>query len=86
MSNIYTYLKTMKRRKTKMIHLNWENKETIKQIECVHTNAKKYMVNNKLTPGKKYDVKHESEAFYFIVDNSERIGGYLKEYFREVTT
>lgn len=68
-----------------MIHLKWNQQETIKQVECVHTNAKKYKVDQKLTPGKLYDVKHESEEFYFIIDNSERIGGYLKEYFREVT-
>lgn len=68
-----------------MIHLNWDKKETIKQIECIHTNAKKYVVDNKLTPGKIYDVKNETEEFYFIIDNSDRIGGFLKDYFREVT-
>lgn len=67
-----------------MIHLEWENRETIKQIECVHTDAKKFIVNNKLTPGKKYDVKNETDEFYFIVDNSNRMGGFLKEYFKEV--
>lgn len=67
-----------------MMHLKWENNETIKQIECVHANAKKFMVDNKLTPGKIYDVKNETEEFYFINDNSDRIGGYLKEYFKEV--
>jgi len=67
-----------------MMHLKWENNETIKQIECVHSNAKKFMVDNKLTPGKIYDVKNETDEFYFIKDNSNRIGGYLKEYFKEV--
>lgn len=67
-----------------MIHLNWENRETIKQLKCVHTNAKKYMVNRKLTPGKMYDVKNETDEFYFIIDNSNRIGGFRKEYFEEV--
>jgi len=66
-----------------MMHLNWENKETIKQIECVHANAKKFIVNKKLTPGKKYDVKNETDEFYFIIDNSNRIGGFRKEYFKE---
>ncbi|WP_100010840.1 DUF6501 family protein [Lentibacillus sediminis] len=66
-----------------MIHLHWENRETIKQIECVHANAKKFVVDNKLTPGKKYDVKNETDEFYFIIDNSGRIGGFLKEYFKE---
>jgi hypothetical protein len=41
-------------------------------------------MGNKLTPGKIYDVKNETEEFYFINDNSNRIGGYLKEYFKEV--
>lgn len=66
-----------------MIHLDWENNNTIKQIKCVHANAKKFVVNNKLTPGKTYDVKNETDEFYFIIDNSNRIGGYLKEYFEE---
>ncbi|HLR66267.1 DUF6501 family protein [Virgibacillus alimentarius] len=67
-----------------MIHLNWENTETIKQIECVHTDAKRFIVHNKLTPGKIYDVKNETDEFYFIIDNSKRIGGYLKDYFKEL--
>lgn len=67
-----------------MIHLNWENRETMKQLKCVHTNAKKYLVNRKLTPGKMYDVKNETDEFYFIIDNSNRIGGFRKEYFEEV--
>lgn len=68
-----------------MIHLNWENKETVKQIECVHAKAKKFIVNNKLTPGKKYDVKNETDEFYFIIDNSDRIAGFRKEYFKELS-
>ena len=67
-----------------MIHHNWEERDTIKQIECIHADAKKYIVNSKLTPGKKYPVKNETDEFYFIIDNSNRIGGFLKEYFREV--
>ncbi|RKQ37611.1 DUF6501 family protein [Oceanobacillus halophilus] len=67
-----------------MMHLKWETKETIKQIKCVHANAKKFKVDNKLTPGKVYDVKNETDEFYFIVDNSNRIGGFLKDYFTEV--
>ncbi|WP_099158297.1 DUF6501 family protein [Virgibacillus ndiopensis] len=66
-----------------MIHLNWEKRDTIKQIECVHANAKKFIVHNKLTPGKMYDVKNETEEFYFIIDNSNRIGGFRKDYFKE---
>ncbi|RDY68444.1 DUF6501 family protein [Halobacillus sp. SY10] len=67
-----------------MIHKNWENNETIKQIECVHNDAKKFVVNNVLTLGKVYDVKNESEEFYFVIDNSGRMGGFYKEYFKEV--
>lgn len=66
-----------------MIHYEWENKETIKQVKCVHTNAAKYIVHNKLTPGKVYDVKNETDDFYFIIDDTNRIGGFFKEYFEE---
>lgn len=67
-----------------MIHLNWENRETIKQIECVHAEAKKFIVNQKLTPGRTYHVINETDEFYFIIDNSNRVGGFLKEYFKEI--
>lgn len=66
-----------------MIHLDWDKRAVIKQIECVHADAKKFVVNNKLTPGKKYDVINETDEFYFIIDNSNRVGGFLKEYFKE---
>jgi len=66
-----------------MLHLDWENRKTIKQITCVHTDAKKFIVNRKLTAGNVYDVKNETDDFYFIIDNSGRIGGYFKEYFQE---
>lgn len=67
-----------------MKHLTWHNAEVIKRVKCIHTNAKKYIVNNTLTPGKVYDVKNETEEFYFIIDNSGRVGGFYKEYFEEV--
>jgi hypothetical protein len=67
-----------------MIHQNWHERETHKKLKCVHTDAKKYIVNNKLTTGKVYDVKNETEEFYFIVDNSGKVGGYYKEYFEEI--
>lgn len=67
-----------------MIHLDWENQKTIKTIECVHADARKFIVHNKLTPGKQYEVKNETGEFYFIIDNSERIGGFFKDYFKEV--
>ncbi|MGD6962623.1 DUF6501 family protein [Fictibacillus phosphorivorans] len=64
-----------------MIHLEWTNRETIREIKCVHTDAKKYMVNRALTAGKTYELKNETEEFYFVVDNTGKIGGYYKEYF-----
>ncbi|WP_373896128.1 DUF6501 family protein [Virgibacillus natechei] len=67
-----------------MIHLDWKNRETLKEIECVHADAEKFMVDNKLTPGKKYEVKNETDEFYFIIDNSNRIGGFFKDYFKEI--
>ena len=66
-----------------MIHTNWHERESVKKLTCVHTDAKKYIVNNKLTTGKVYDVKNETEEFYFIIDNSGKVGGYYKEYFEE---
>lgn len=66
-----------------MIHFNWKEKETIKQVTCVHADAEKFVVHNKLTPGKTYDVKNVTDEFYFIIDNSDRIGGYYKTYFEE---
>ncbi|MDQ0214336.1 hypothetical protein J2S13_000732 [Oikeobacillus pervagus] len=64
-----------------MIHLNWAERETIKKVKCVHTNAKKYMVENVLSPGKEYEVKNETEEFYFVVDNRGKVSGFYKEYF-----
>lgn len=66
-----------------MIHINWEEKPTIKQITCVHADASKFIVHNKLTPGKMYNVKNETDEFYFVIDDSERIAGYYKVYFQE---
>ncbi|MGV2620208.1 UNVERIFIED_CONTAM: DUF6501 family protein [Halobacillus marinus] len=67
-----------------MIHKTWEQNETTKQVECIQNDAKKFVVHNVLTPGKVYDVKNESEEFYFVIDNSGRMGGFYKEYFKEV--
>ncbi|SER11612.1 hypothetical protein SAMN04487944_101284 [Gracilibacillus ureilyticus] len=67
-----------------MIHKTWENHVTNKTIKCIHTNAKKYKVNSVLTKGKEYEVKNETEEFYFIIDNTDRIAGFRKEYFEEV--
>lgn len=66
-----------------MIHTYWDKRETLKQIKCVHAEAKKFVVHHVLTPGKLYDVKNETEEFYFIIDNSNRVGGFKKAYFTE---
>lgn len=69
-----------------MLHLSWTKEPNItKQVECVHTTAKKYKVNNMLTKGKVYDVINETDEFIFIIDNSERVAGYLREYFKVVS-
>jgi hypothetical protein len=36
-----------------------------------------------LTPGQTYDVLNETEEYYFIIDNSGKVGGFYKEYFEE---
>ncbi|TLS35465.1 DUF6501 family protein [Pseudalkalibacillus caeni] len=66
-----------------MIHNSWEDSPTIKKVKCVHTDAKKYMVDRVLTAGKIYDVKNETEEFIFVIDNTGKIGGFYKEYFEE---
>jgi hypothetical protein len=66
-----------------MLHLIWQEKETIKKVKCIHTDAKKFIVNEALTAGKEYEVKNETEEFYFIIDNSGKVGGFYKEYFQE---
>lgn len=67
-----------------MIHNTWQNKNTIKQVKCVHTNAEKYMVNRALTVGKVYEVKNETEEFLFVIDNTGKVGGYYKDYFEVI--
>lgn len=67
-----------------MIHKNWHETKTIKKLKCIHTDAKKYVVNNMLTVGTVYELKNETDEFYFIIDNSGKIGGYYKEYFEEI--
>ncbi|GAK11135.1 DUF6501 family protein [Geomicrobium sp. JCM 19039] len=66
-----------------MLHYTWENNTTIKTITCVHVNAKKYKVNSVLTPGNTYDVKNETEEFYFVIDDTGTMAGFLKDYFEE---
>ncbi|MGD6815931.1 DUF6501 family protein [Metabacillus sp. 84] len=66
-----------------MNHLNWQDKETIKTVTCVHTDAEKYIVNRKLTKGAAYEVKNETDEFYFVADNSGKISGFYKHYFQD---
>lgn len=67
-----------------MIHNTWQNKDTIKKVKCIHTNAEKYMVNRVLTVGKVYEVKNETEEFLFVIDNTGKVGGFYKEYFEAI--
>ncbi|MFB5662398.1 DUF6501 family protein [Alteribacillus sp. HJP-4] len=67
-----------------MIHQNWTETDVIKQLKCLHADAKKYKVDRVLTPGKVYDVKNETDEFYFIIDNTGKIGGFKKDYFEEI--
>ncbi|MCY7570411.1 DUF6501 family protein [Bacillus safensis] len=68
-----------------MIHQNWQTAQTLKQVKCVHTNAKKYMVDRALTVGRTYEVKNETEEFLFVVDITGKVGGYYKEYFEDIS-
>lgn len=67
-----------------MLHQTWHNTPTLKKVKCVHTNAEKFMVNRVLTEGQTYEVKNETDEFYFIVDNTGKVGGFYKDYFQEV--
>ncbi len=67
-----------------MIHLDWHNAKIIKKVKCVQNKAKKYTVDTMLTEGKLYNVINETDEFVFVIDNSERIAGYYKEYFEAV--
>jgi len=67
-----------------LIHKTWQDTKAIKKVKCVHTNAAKYMVDRALTAGKEYDVQNETEEFYFVIDNTGKVGGFYKEYFEVV--
>ncbi len=60
----------------------WETRDAIRQVTCVHTDAEKFKVTDCLTVGKTYDVKNETEEFIFIQDDTGKIGGFLKTYFK----
>jgi hypothetical protein len=67
-----------------MNHLQWQTRPTLKKVKCIHTNAEKFQVDRVLTAGKEYDVVNETEDFYFIRDNSGKVGGFYKDYFQPV--
>jgi hypothetical protein len=67
-----------------LIHLTWHERDTVKKVKCVHTDAAKYIVDRALTAGKIYDVKNETEEFYFILDNSGKVSGFYKDYFQDI--
>ncbi|MFS0786876.1 DUF6501 family protein [Shouchella sp. 1P09AA] len=64
-----------------MIHHTWTETPTLRTLTCVHTDAKKYVVNEVLTVGKQYELKNETDEFYFVIDNTGRMAGFYKEYF-----
>ena len=43
-----------------------------------------YSCEYMLTIGKQYDVINETEEYYQIIDNSGLVGGYYKDYFKEI--
>ena len=67
-----------------MLHQTWLDTQTLKKIKCVHTHAQKFMVDQSLTAGKTYEVKNETDEFYFIIDDTGKVGGFYKDYFEEV--
>lgn len=46
--------------------------------------CQKFTVADMLTIGKQYDVINETEEYYQIIDNSGLVGGYYKDYFKEI--
>ncbi|CEF18847.1 Putative uncharacterized protein [Staphylococcus xylosus] len=67
-----------------MLHETWKENTPVKKVEVIHTNAKKFTVSDMLTVRQQYDVINETEEYYQIIDNSGLVGGYYKEYFKEV--
>ena len=58
-----------------MLHETWKERTPIKKVEVTNTDAKKFTVADTLTIGKQYDQ---------IIDNSGLVGGYYKDYFKEI--
>lgn len=58
----------------------WFNNRST-EVTVKHVDAEKYLVSNMLTVGKSYPLVHETAEYYFVVDDSSKIGGYFKSYF-----
>lgn len=63
-----------------MVKSTWFNNRS-ETVTVTHVDAKKYQVSNMLTPGHSYELVHETEEYYFVKDNSDKVGGYYKTYF-----
>lgn len=50
-------------------------------VTVKHVDAEKYLVSNILTVGEAYPLVHETDEYYFVLDNSNKVGGYFKSYF-----
>ncbi len=59
----------------------WFNNRS-ENVTVKHVEAAKYQVSNMLTVGSRYELVHETEEYYFVVDNSNKVGGYYKTYFQ----
>ncbi|SEV83040.1 hypothetical protein SAMN05192557_0307 [Aliicoccus persicus] len=57
----------------------FNNRSTVVTVK--HVDADKYLVSNMLTVGKSYPLVHETEEYYFVVDDTKKLGGYYKSYF-----
>ncbi|CAM3047844.1 DUF6501 domain-containing protein [Filibacter tadaridae] len=64
-----------------MAFTDWVTEPALRTVVCKHADAKKYVVNNVLTPGQTYEVKNETDEFIFVIDNTGKVGGYYKTYF-----
>ncbi|MDU1839522.1 MAG: DUF6501 family protein [Staphylococcus epidermidis] len=61
-----------------------KSKYDLRMVITTNTDAKKFTVADMLTIGKQYDVINETEEYYQIIDNSGLVGGYYKDYFKEI--
>ena len=63
-----------------MADIKWFNNRS-ETVTVKHVDADKYQVSNMLTVGSSYKLVHETEEYYFVVDHSDKVGGYYKTYF-----